>query len=155
MITSLQIRGNGTRQVSCNATGCPICTIPGSETHHAQDLTKDLENKSNSKGPKPKSSAPLDHIIHHLVGSFRDAIDSKDVSGIKLVIEQLSLAGTTCTNFLKYNITELTSLNITAEKIHASTIHPPPTPSIQQTHQLPKTPKPQTTGLKTPRMKNP
>ena len=57
------------------------------ETHQVRDLTKELENTSNPKVLKPKYPAPLYHIIHHLV----KAINSNDISGIKLVLNQLIL----------------------------------------------------------------
>ena len=81
--------------------------------------------------PAPKflnqTSCPTQPHHHNLVDGFQEAIDSNDISGIKLVLDQPILTGTTCTDFLKYNRTELTSLKITAEKIVASTIQPPPT----------------------------
>ena len=106
--------------------------------------------------PAPKflnqTSCPTQPHHHNLVDRFQEAIDSNDISGIKLVLDQPILTGTTCTDFLKYNRTELTSLKITAEKIVASTIQPPPTPIAQQPQQHHQ---PQTFGLKTPRMETP
>ena len=118
-------------------------------------MNNSLEDTSNPKVTKPKPPAPLDQIIHDLVDGFQEAINSNNVSGIKLALNQLILSGNTSTDFLKYNRTELTSLQITAKKIISSTTQPPPYPTTQQTHQLPQLPKPQTIGLKTPRMENP
>ena len=135
VITPLQDQRICTRQSPCNEKECPICDIPGSETHHIQDLTEAWVTHPAPKFPNLGPPAPLNHIIHKLVDGFHEAIDSNDISGIKLVLNRLIITGTTCTNFQKYNHTELTSLKITAEKILASTIQPSPTPIAQQPQQ--------------------
>ena len=122
------------------------------ETHHIWDLTEAMGNTPSPNVPKRKPLAPLNHIIHNLVEGFQEAIHSNDISGIKHVLDQLILARTTCTDFLKYNRTELTSLKITVEKMVASTIQPPPASFAQQPQQHHQS---QTIGLKTPRMETP
>ena len=130
--TPLQDQRQCTRNSLCKAAGCQVCAIPGGETYYVWDLTNFLEETTNPKVPKPKPPAPLDHIIHDLVEGFQEGMDSNDISGIKLVLDQLILAGTTCTDFLKYNLTELTSLKITTEKMVASIIQPPFNSIVQQ-----------------------
>ena len=153
-VTPLQDQRTCTRNSLCKAAGCQICATPGSETHHVRDLTDSLENTSSPKVSN-KPSAPPGHIIPDLVDEFQEAISSNDLDILEATLNLFNLATKTCTDFIKYDCSELYKLMKTAKKMTAPSFQTPPTPTGQQPQQLPQPPKPQTIGLKTPRMENP
>ena len=143
-----------TRNSLCKAAGYKICSTPGSETTHVRDLTNYLENTSSPKVSNKPLATP-GHKISDLVNEFQEAISSNDLDILEATLNLFNLATKTCTDFIKYDHSELYKLMKTAKNMTALSFQTPPTPTSQQSQLLPQSPKPQTIGLKTPRMENP
>ena len=102
-------------------------------------------------GPKvyTRPSAPPDHIFSILAEQFHQAIQDKEMDELEDLLKQYRLFRRTCTDYLKYDGTEIRDLLKTAQKLTTSFTCSSPTPNAQQLQQYHQ---PQTIGLKTPRM---
>ena len=136
-VTPLQDQRTCTRNSLCKAARCQLCTTPLSETNHVRDLTNSLENTYSPKVSN-KPSAPPGHIISDLVDEFQEAISSKDLDILEATLNLFNLATKTCTDFIKYDHSELYKLMKTAKKMTALSFQTPHTPTVQPTQKLPQ-----------------
>ena len=133
-ITPLQDQRKCTRQSPCKKKGWPICDIPRSETHHTQDLTEAVGNLPSTKVSR-RPSTPPDHIFSILAEQLQQAIQNKEMNELEDLLEEYRLLGRTCTDYFKYDHTEILGLLKTAQKLITPFTRSSPTPTAQQPQQ--------------------
>ena len=115
-----------TRTSPCSKADCLFCNGPASY-HHVRDLANDLETTPTPK-QFSKPTAPPDHFISTFTEEFQQALLGGIMEDIQVVLMFYDLQVTTCTDFFKFDRTQLMNLVQTSRELHKGRDDPQPTP---------------------------
>ena len=111
-----------TRKSPCSKADCPFCNRPASY-HHVHDLANDLGTTPTPKNSS-KPTAPPDHFITTFTEEFQQTLLTNNPEDIQTVLMFYDLQLPTCTDFFKYDRTEINKLNHDARQLLANLSKP-------------------------------
>ena len=125
---------------------CLTCNQSGTRTNHVQNLSQELGTTPTPKKNKPPT--PADHIISILTEEFKQAFLDDEAEDVKVLLIQYDLFGTTYSDILKFDHSELIKYVKITHKLIEPKSQPPLVPA---TTPISPPPQPQSVSMKLPR----